>query len=71
MTTTTKSRIKKALLFLAGVIVGAFLAYAFMWYQVYQKFNLVYTCQIFTGALSIEEQEMCAEYDPAHKPRYY
>lgn len=51
--------------------MGALLAYGFMWYQVYQKFNTVWTCQVFTGALSIEEQEMCAEYDPAHKPRYY
>ena len=71
MTTTTTSRIKKALLFLAGVIVGIFLAYGFMWYQVYQKFDTVWTCQVFTGALSIEKQEKCAEYDPAHKPRYY
>ncbi len=71
MKATTKSRTKKILLFLAGVIVGAFLAYGFMWYQVYRKFETVWACQVFTGALSIEEQEMCAKYDPAHKPRYY
>lgn len=51
----------KLLLFLAGVIVGALLCYGYMWYQVYQKFNDVWTCQVFTGKLSIEEAEHCAK----------
>lgn len=47
-------------IFLCGIVAGGLLAYGYMWYQVYQKFNDTWTCQIFTGKLSIEEAEHCA-----------
>ena len=48
------------MLFLSGVVVGGLMIYGFMWWQVYQKFNNVWLCQVFTGELSIEEKEHCA-----------
>jgi len=62
MKATTKSRIKKISTFIFAMLLGAFLCYAFMWYQVYGKFNAVWTCQIFTGQLSIEEDKYCKKY---------
>ena len=58
-------------LLLIGFVVGIMFAYGFMWYQAYRKLDTVWTCQVFVGALSIEEQEMCDQYNPAHPPRYY
>lgn len=56
-------RWKTPLVFLAGLIVGGFLVYGFMWWQVYQKFNNVWLCQVFTGELSIEEKQHCARLE--------
>lgn len=52
---------KKLLIFIAGFIVGVFFCYGFMWWQVYQKFDRVWTCQVFTGELSIEEKAKCKQ----------
>jgi hypothetical protein len=62
MNATTKKRLKTISIFTTGVIIGAFICYAFMWYQVYGKLNAVWTCQIFVGQLSIEEDKFCAKY---------
>ena len=53
--------LKGVLLFIAGMIVGAFLLYGYLWYGVLQKFNDVWTCQVFTGKLSLEQSEHCAK----------
>ena len=52
---------KGILIFIAGVIVGVFLCYGYMWYQVIEKFDRVWTCQVFTGELSIEEKAKCKQ----------
>lgn len=57
-----KTKLKTPLLLLAGVLIGALLSYGFMWYQVYGKFNTVWTCQVFTGALTIDEAKHCEQY---------
>lgn len=63
MTTQTKRRLKLTALFAAGVVTGALICYGWMWWQVYRKFETVWMCQVFTGALSIEEQEYCKAYE--------
>lgn len=52
---------KSLIIFIVGVIIGAFLCYGYLWYQVYQKFDRVWTCQVFTGELSIEEKAKCKQ----------
>lgn len=63
LTTTYNSKVSKQMkgliLFLAGILVGAFLCYGYMWYQVFEKLDRVWTCQVFTGKLSIEEEQKC------------
>lgn len=52
---------KNLVIFLLGVFLGMFICYGYMWYQVYQKFDYVWTCQVFTGELSIEEKAKCKQ----------
>lgn len=62
MSNKTNRRIKNISLILLGFVLGALFCYGFMWWQVYRKFDTVWTCQVFTGALSIEEQKTCQDY---------
>lgn len=50
---------KSFLILMAGIIVGALLCYGYLWYQVYENFNKMWTCQVFTGELSVDEKERC------------
>jgi len=52
--------LKGILLFIGGMILGAFLLYAFLWYQVLLKFDATW-CQIQTGNISLERAEHCAK----------
>lgn len=49
---------KKILLVLISLILGALLMYFFLWYQVLGKFTRVW-CQIYTAGITIEEAEVC------------
>lgn len=41
--------------------LGVLFCYGLMWYQVYQKFNWVWTCQVFVGELTIQEKAQCQD----------
>jgi len=75
MKATTKHKIKQTSIIIAAFVAGAIFAYGFVWWQVYRKFDTVWTCQVFTGALSIEKQAYCDKYNADRengvKPRYY
>lgn len=49
--------------FILGVIVGAIMLYAYLWYQVYNKAVGVW-CQVYTGQFSVEQAEACEKYLP-------
>ena len=55
-------KLKKLLIFVAGLAVGSMITYGYLWLQVYQHFNNVWTCQVFTGQLSVHEAEHCKRY---------
>ena len=44
---------------LLAFVAGALVMYGFLWYQVYQRFDKAW-CQIYTGALSVEQSQHCA-----------
>jgi len=50
---------KRFIIFLTGFIVGALFLYGFLWYQVILKFDRVWTCQVFTGPITVEEKAKC------------
>lgn len=53
--------LKAIISFILGVLVGAIMLYAYLWYQVYNKAVGVW-CQIYTGQFSVEQAEACEKY---------
>lgn len=53
--------LKTTLTFIAGILVGAFMLYAYLWYQVYHKVIATW-CQVYTGQFSVEQAKACKKY---------
>lgn len=51
---------KAVLAFIAGLIIGAFMLYAYLWYQVYMKAAATW-CQVYSGKMSVEQVDACAK----------
>ena len=53
--------LKPTLIFIAGMLAGAVILYAYLWYQVALKLEETW-CQVYSGNFSIEQAERCKQY---------
>lgn len=58
---------KRLALVLIGFMLGVVTMYGYTWWQVYHRFNMVWTCQVFTGQLSIDEAKHCKVFLDSRK----